>query len=240
MKLPQFFKPSPKTILLQWESIISEETQQTIQYTEEILLHHFSEVILETTPTYNELAIYLKGEITMAAFQEKLVEVFQKEKSIQNKASAKLITIPVCYETEFASDLSEVMKYHNISKREVIQLHTQPVYQVSFIGFLPGFPYLTGLSEKLMTPRKTTPRANVVQGSVGIGGKQTGIYPSNSPGGWNIIGRSPIPIFSIEKEQPSLCKAGDSLKFQFISKAKFDYITLEVASGVYQLKIQEL
>lgn len=240
MKAPKLFKLSPKTILVQWEAVISAEIQQEIQYTERLLQHHFSEEILETTPTYTELAIYLKQEISTAIVEEKLAEILQQKDATEIKISARVVTIPVCYETDYAPDITEVSTYHKISEEELILLHTQPVYQVSFIGFLPGFPYLTGLSEKLYTPRKQTPRQHILKGSVGIGGKQTGVYPSNSPGGWNIIGCSPLPFFSVEKEQPSLLLAGDRLQFQSISKDEFKLISLEVASGVYELKTQTL
>jgi inhibitor of KinA len=240
MKIPKLFNPSPNTILLQWPPGISEEIQQTIQHTKYVVKRHFSEEILEITPTYNEIAVYLKEEVSTAAFMKKLTEVIQQERVEVISNAASVVTIPVCYDYEFALDLAAVAQFHTISEEEVIIFHTQPLYRVSFIGFLPGFPYVTGLSEKLHTPRKETPRATVLKGSVGIGGQQTGVYPSNSPGGWHIIGRSPIAFFSAEREVPSLLSAGDTIKFQAISKAEFDLICLEIASGVYQLKIQTL
>ncbi|WP_432411069.1 5-oxoprolinase subunit PxpB [Rasiella sp. SM2506] len=240
MKAPKLFKPSPKTLLLQWDSVISEEIQQAIRHTEALLRHHFSNEILEITPTYTELAVYCKKDITISAFEKKFVEVFQKKSKNEHTTSSRLVTIPVCYDAFFGLDLAEVALYHKLTSEEIIELHTQSLYTVSFIGFLPGFPYLTGLSEKLYTPRKQTPRQHIPKGSVGIGGKQTGVYPSNSPGGWNIIGRSSLPFFSVEKERPSLLLAGDCLQFQSISKDEFNLISLEIASGVYQLKTQAL
>ncbi|MAZ73818.1 MAG: allophanate hydrolase [Flavobacteriaceae bacterium] len=240
MKTPIIFRLSPNTILLQWEPVISEEVARTIQYTERLLKKHFPSVIIEMTPAYTELAVHFKKNTDVSAFEEKLKGIFQKDIPTLRETSVKNITIPVCYETEFASDLAAVAKYHNISEKQLITLHTQPVYHVAFIGFLPGFPYLTGLSDTLHTPRKRTPETSIAKGSVGIGGNQTGVYPSNSPGGWNIIGRTPLNFFSVEKKQPSLLKAGDTVQFEFISKTEFELISLEVSSGRYQLKTQSL
>jgi len=240
MKLPRVFKFSPKTILLQWEPVISEEVQQAIRLTEQFLLNNFKDQIFETTLTYNELAIYLKVNLPISVVEEKLDELSKNKIKVITESAAKALIIPVCYEAEFALDLAEVANYHKITEEEVVKLHSQTVYTVSFVGFLPGFPYLMGLSEKLYTPRKETPRTSVAQGSVGIGGKQTGVYPSNSPGGWQLIGRSPLEFFTTEKASPSLLKAGDNIQFQPISKAKFELISLEIASGVYQLKTEIL
>lgn len=240
MLIPKIFKPSPRTILLQWEPIIAEKVQQSIRQTEQVVANYFNEEILEMTPTYNELALYLKEGVEISEFEQRFMELLQQKVADAITVSSRLVTIPVCYETEFAPDLTAVATYHNISEEEVIKLHSQTVYKVAFIGFLPGFPYLTGLSEKLHTPRKKTPRSSVAKGSIGIGGKQTGVYPSNSPGGWNLIGRTPLEFFSLKNKQPSLLKAGDKLKFQAVSKAEFSLISIEVASGIYQVKTQAL
>ncbi len=240
MKPPLIFKLSPKTILLQWKSPISEKTQDEIRQTEHLFLLHFYEEILETTTTYTELAIYFKNEISISVVKEKVAAIVQQIDTTKVKAPTRIVTIPVCYEAEFGVDLAEVALFHKVTSEEVIILHTEPIYRVSFIGFLPGFPYVSGLSEKLFTPRKKTPRTSVSKGSVGIGGKQTGVYPGNSPGGWNIIGRSPLEFFSVEKEFPSLLQAGDSIQFEAISKKEYELISAEVASGVYPLKTRKL
>jgi inhibitor of KinA len=238
MKPPEIFRPCPATILLQWEAVISEETEIAIQASEQIISTYFSEEIHEMTPTYTELALYVKKELKTSEFEARFIEMFTQQAAHVAIINPVIINIPVCYDTEFAPDLSRVAKYHGISEEKVIQLHSQTIYTISFIGFLPGFPYVRGLSEKLYTPRIDTPRTHIAKGSVGIGGKQTGIYPSDSPGGWNIIGRSPLAFFSAKKQQPSLLKAGDRVQFEPISKDEFDLIALEVATGIYQLKTQ--
>jgi inhibitor of KinA len=134
----------------------------------------------------------------------------------------RLVEIPVCYDPEFAPDLDHVANYAQISPREVVDLHSAAEYRVSCIGFVPGFPFLTGLPKKLATPRRATPRKEIPAGSVGIGGGQTGIYPLRSPGGWNLIGRTPLKLFDPEKNPPTLLQAGDRVKFRAITREEFD------------------
>lgn len=137
--------------------------------------------------------------------------------------------IPVCYEPEFAPDLSEVAKHTGISEVEIIRLHTSAIYKVYMIGFTPGFAYLGGMPEVLATPRKQTPAQSVAAGSVGIAGLQTGIYPIMSPGGWQIIGRTPLILFDANRSQPSLLKAGDTVSFVSINGDEFNRLKKKLA-----------
>ncbi len=134
----------------------------------------------------------------------------------------RLIEIPVCYEDEFAPDLDEVASHAQLSAADVIAAHTAPIYHVACVGFAPGFPYLTGLAEALATPRRATPRLAVAAGSVAIGGAQTGIYPLTSPGGWNVIGRTPRRLFAIENAPPALLAQGDRVRFRRITREEFE------------------
>jgi len=136
--------------------------------------------------------------------------------------SAPAIEIPVCYETEFAPDLEDVSRHAGVSAKEVVDLHCGAEYHVHCIGFTPGFPFLGGLTPKLATPRRSTPRKEIPAGSVAIGGAQTGIYPVKSPGGWNIIGRTPLPLFDPQKYPPALLRAGDRVRFRAITRQEFD------------------
>jgi len=134
----------------------------------------------------------------------------------------RVIEIPVCYDPEFAIDLDDVAEHAKISTSEVVALHSVTEYRVSCIGFVPGFPFLAGLPKKLATPRRDTPRKEIPPGSVGIGGAQTGIYPLRSPGGWNLIGRTPLKLFDSRKHPPALLRAGDRVRFRAITRAEFD------------------
>jgi inhibitor of KinA len=129
--------------------------------------------------------------------------------------------IPVCYEPEFAPDLAEVAARAAITTDEVIRLHSASEYRVHCVGFLPGFPYLGGLPRELATPRRSSPRTQVPAGSVAIGGVQTGIYPTASPGGWNLIGRTPVQLFDPTRDQPALLRAGERVRFKAITGEQF-------------------
>ncbi|TCD05605.1 5-oxoprolinase subunit PxpB [Pedobacter frigidisoli] len=132
------------------------------------------------------------------------------------------ITIPVCYGGDFGPDLEEMATLNQLTTNEFIALHSAAKYKVYMIGFVPGFAYLGGLNEKLFSPRKAQPRSTIVSGSVGIAGRQTGIYPLNTPGGWQIIGRTPNKLFDSKCIQPSLLKAGDSVIFKPITIDDFN------------------
>ena len=131
------------------------------------------------------------------------------------------IEIPVCYGGEFGPDLSDVATMHGMSPARAVELHCSPIYVVYFLGFAPGFGYLGGLPEALASPRLETPRAKVPQGSVGIGGNQTAIYPFATPGGWRLIGRTPLAMFCRERTPMSLLQIGDQVRFRAISKEEF-------------------
>ena len=142
----------------------------------------------------------------------------------------------MCYDDVFGIDLDELSEEFNLSKSEIIELHSRSNYTVFFVGFLPGFLYLGGLDERLHFPRKKTPRLKVLKGAVAVGGKQTGIYPNESPGGWNIIGNSPINFFDVNKEVPCFAQSGDKISFYRVSKEEYDDIKALVEAGVYQLE----
>ncbi|HZJ13824.1 MAG TPA: 5-oxoprolinase subunit PxpB, partial [Chthoniobacteraceae bacterium] len=133
-----------------------------------------------------------------------------------------LIKIPVCYGGEMGPDLEAVAAHAGLSGEEVVRLHSRTTYSVGAVGFTPGFPYLRGLPAKLHAPRKATPRTRVPIGSVGIGGAQTGIYSCETPGGWNLIGRTPQPFFFPKKTPPTLVQVGDRIQFHRISSEQFE------------------
>jgi len=141
------------------------------------------------------------------------------------------------YGGEYGPDLEFVAQYNKLSVEEVIKIHTEKEYFIYMLGFSPGFPYLGGMSDKIATPRLEKPRIKVSEGSVGIAGGQTGIYPINSPGGWQIIGRIPVKLFEIKEKFPFLLKSGDYLKFYPINQKEFKEIKKKVEEGNYNCKI---
>ena len=134
----------------------------------------------------------------------------------------RLVEIPVCYDPEFALDIDDVARRAAISPSEVSRLHSTAEYRVACIGFVPGFPFLAGLPKELTTARRDVPRKQIPPGSVGIGGAQTGIYPLRSPGGWNLIGRTPLRLFDPQKNPPALLRAGDRVRFRKILRDEFE------------------
>lgn len=138
------------------------------------------------------------------------------------KSSCRLVEIPVCYDKEFGFDLEEVAQRAKLSVGETIQMHTAGTYRVHCVGFTPGFAFLGGLDGRLATPRRPSPRTGVPAGSVAIGGKQTGVYPIRSPGGWNVIGRTPLRMFDVGREPTTLLQTGDHVHFRSITRAEFD------------------
>lgn len=188
--------------------------------------------MIEAVPAYSSLTIYydilfIRNKLNQqtTAFEwitERLKKYISKE-NIETGDPQILIKIPVCYEDEYAPDLGFIASHHNISTEEVILLHTSVTYRVYMLGFLPGFAYMGMVDEKISSSRKQNP-APVEPGSIGIAGKQTGIYPFRSPGGWQIIGRTPWKLFDKEKMNPVLFKSGDNVQFYSITKNEFEDI----------------
>jgi inhibitor of KinA len=190
--------------------------------------------VIELAPAYTSISIFFDpNTVTKAA--ETPEKVFDWLATRIRTALAGVATdgkikrsrwqtveIPVCYDPEFALDIDDVARRANISPSEVIRLHSAAEYRVACIGFVPGFPFLTGLPKKLATPRRDVPRKEIPVGSVGIGGAQTGIYPLRSPGGWNLIGRTPSRLFDPEKNPPVLLHAGEHVRFRKITRAEFE------------------
>lgn len=223
-----------RAFLLEWKSTIDPTINEYVLKAEKTLLKYCRKEIIETVSSYHSLAIYLKQNVESREFKNKIkkcLEIYEPEE----KGTTFLNDIPVCYATEFGMDLQHLAALHKLTPKEIIKIHTQPVYRIYFLGFLPGFPYLGGLDKKLHTPRKSAPRTLIEKGSVGIGGNQTGIYTVNSPGGWNIIGKSPLQFFNSNTTPFSLLSAGDYIKFSAITKEAYYEMEEQVRLGKYKL-----
>lgn len=231
------YKPfGESAILIEWPAKIDEKIIQDIVAFEKKVAN--GQHVLDTIIAYNSLTIRYKNNIKFEDETSQLGMLY-KVKHENVTQESKLWQIPVCYDLQFGLDLEEIAAQKQLSVEEVIRLHTEPNYLIYFIGFQPGFLYLGGLDKNIYMPRRPNPRLRVDKGSVGIGGEQTGVYPHDSAGGWNLIGKSPIDFFDIKKAQPCFAKAGDRIKFKTINEDTFCQIQEEVKKGTYQLKFQE-
>lgn len=208
-------------VVISFGNEINEKTNRQIQLFVGKLEKEKIRGLVEWVPAYTTLTIYYQPEvITYDSLKAQLERVAMSPGQSQSNRPF-VYEIPVCYGGEWGQDLAYVAEYHGLEEQEVINLHSNREYLIYMMGFMPGFPYLGGLPEKLAVPRLETPRKNVLPGAVGIGGNQTGIYPSDAPSGWRIIGTTPITLFSSEKEEPFLFSSGQYIKFVPISEEQF-------------------
>lgn len=191
--------------------------------------------LVEMVPSYNSLTLFYNPIVIKQKYDKPNSTIFSIVRgllmnyisSLSNKCNLEdknIIEIPVVYGGEFGKDLEFVASYNNISEDDVVKIHSQVNYLVYLIGFTPGFPFLGGMKKEIVTPRKSVPAPNIPGGSIGIAGDQTGIYPLETPGGWQIIGRTPLNLFLPEKNPPTLLNIGDYVRFVPITKSEFNHI----------------
>ena len=229
----KYLRFGENSILVEWPEAIQKKILiDIIQFKCSIEKNHNVESLKSS---YNSLLIEFKD---LKNFNKKIENL---RKLYFNKKSAEIPnfyrwTIPVCYEEEFGIDLKRLEKKLELKKDQIISIHNSSNYIVYNIGFVPGFLYLGGLNKKIHCPRKESPLQNVLKGSVGIGGSQTGIYPQNSPGGWNIIGNSPINLFDPNNKPPCIIKSGDQVCFERISLEEHSKIKIDIELNKFKLK----
>ena len=193
--------------------------------------------IVSMNPTYRSLLVeYSPNVIRYREMVASLRELENKLGTLK-LPEPNIFTVPTLYGGEFGPDMQTVMEKNKLSEQEVVSIHTGTDYLVYMLGFTPGFSYLGGMDKRIETPRLTSPRVNIRGGSVGIGGSQTGIYSIDSPGGWQLIGHTPVKIYDPHREQPILHKTGDYIRFEAIDRAEYDRIAAEVANNTYRYRI---
>ena len=232
----KFSQYNEHSILIEWPAIIDDLMLDSILNVKNNIQSNCIKEKVEIITTYNSILVIYKSTIDNINDEISMLKGLSLEQKVQKENKLSIWEIPVCYDDEFGMDLEEFSNRKGLSKSKIIQLHSEIIYTVFFIGFLPGFLYLGGLKPKLFIDRKTTPNLNVKKGSVAIGGQQTGIYPQDSPGGWYIIGNSPIELFNAYNNPPCFIKAGDKIKFKSIDKSHYLDIEDRVAKSSFQLK----
>ena len=227
-------------LVIEFSDTIDFETCKKVHQLSKCIKELRDKRITELVPTYRSLQIYFNLlKISRNELTDIVNEALAKIKDVElHLPRTRTLYVPTCYEEEFSPDLEFVAKITNLKPEEVIELHAEKTYQVYVLGFVVGFPYLGSVSEKIAIPRLEKPRSKIPAGSVGIGGHQTGIYTVESPGGWRLIGRTPIRTFLPEKEDPFFFKPGDEIKFNIIDKKEYYDIKEQVAAGVYVPEIK--
>jgi KipI family sensor histidine kinase inhibitor len=195
--------------------------------------------VFEWIPTYRSLLVCYNPE--KISFRRLIILLRRLIGSAGQAAQTgkRVWQIPVCYGGEYGEDLDNVSQNAGMAPEDAIKLHSLTEYRIYMLGFLPGFAYLGGLDKRIHTPRLKTPRTRIPPGSVGIGGEQTGIYPIASPGGWQLIGRTPVKPYDPKRAVPILFEAGDFLKFIPVSEDMFKEISARVEAGTYKYRLKQ-
>ena len=195
--------------------------------------------IVETVPTYRSLLVHYHPEVIgFKALTEEFDKLMGSLSSIPIPPPT-VIEIPVLYGGEVGPDIENVAEHNHKTVEEVIKIHTSEEYLIYMIGFIAGFPYLGGMSKEIATPRLKSPRVKIEGGSVGIAGEQTGIYPVASPGGWQLIGRTPLKLYDADREKPVLLEAGQYIKFAAVTEEEYKKIEKEVEDGTYKYVVYD-
>lgn len=237
MPYPLTIKPyGDQAILLEWPNEVDEAILYDIlRFSGHLKTNFMDPGVWEMVPAYNSLTLINSEETLDFDVWKRNLKEWYSDKPEGDLGVHYLWKLPVCYDLEFGIDLEEVAAGLGVSVPELVAAHTGHMYTVYGIGFLPGFMYLGGLPKSLETPRKETPRLSVSKGSVGLAGRQTGIYPQDSPGGWNIIGKCPIPIFNVKNPDPCFVSIGDKIQFYAITKGIFDLHKIEAEVGIFKI-----
>lgn len=232
----RFSQYNERSILVEWPAVVDENMLGDVLNFKEEIKRKYVELIVEVVSAYSSILIIYAYTIEDVNGRFLDLKSLYLSREINIEVKPKTYKIPVCYEDEYAMDLETYADEKKQSKSAVIRLHTETIYTVFFIGFLPGFLYLGGLDSRLHLDRKITPNLNVKKGAVGIGGKQTGIYPQDSPGGWHIIGNSPVELFNPKHSPPCFINAGDRIQFYAISVSEYHDLKNEIALSNFDSK----
>jgi inhibitor of KinA len=177
--------------------------------------------VVDVTSSYESVAVFFDLPQVEPDIEDK-IRVLIASAGVRVSGKKRRVQIPVCYDEEFALDLDRVANHTSLTPDAIVTLHSSAEYTVACIGFMPGFPFLAGLPQQLRVPRLESPRTKVSAGSVAIANAQAGVYPLESPGGWNVLGRTPLQLFRVNESPPTLLRPGDCVQFRRITRAQFD------------------
>ncbi len=233
MEAVKFLLTGDTSILVEFGNAISTKINAKIRAFDIVLKKSGLEGLVETVATYRSLSVHYRpeciGHEALVAHMQNLLENLDTV----SVPPAKVMELPVIYGGEYGPDIDFVASHNTKSVQDVIDIHTSQEYLIYMLGFAPGFPYLGGMSKEIATPRLSSPRLKIPAGSVGIAGEQTGAYPFDSPGGWQLIGRTPVKLYDVHRSKPILLSPGDYVKFTAINQEDYDRIIKEVETGSY-------
>lgn len=229
-----------QSILVDWPSKIDEKIINDVLIFRKTIEDFYIKQKVYIKHTYNSLLICYNATIDNAYDEILGLNKLYSTRSAPKVINSQLWNIPVCYDEDLGTDLLQFSEEKKLSKTEIIKRHTAPEYTIYFHGFLPGFMYLGGLDPKLFLDRKEAPDPRIKKGSVAIGGEQAGIYPQDSPGGWHVIGNSPICFFDPDSNPPCFASPGDKIRFFPISRDEFYITAMAVKANIYNLESVKL
>ena len=216
----RFLPCGDQAVTVEWGSTIDEHINRQVHAFARKVEALSHPAITEVVPTYRSATVHYRPEVfSYEELKQLLLSLAQG--SAEEAEELPVVEIPVCYGGEYGPDLLEVAQHCSLTPEEVIARHTAPTYRIYMLGFTPGFPYLGGMDPSIAAPRRKEPRIHIPAGSVGIAGEQTGVYPIVSPGGWQLIGRTPLRLFDPQREQPILLSAGAGIRFVPIDEETF-------------------
>lgn len=210
-----------QAIVIEVGQEISDEVQAKVRMVTQLLEDRPPNWMVEAIPAFTTIAIFYDPVIALYETVEAELKNLLQHGQESAASEGRMVEIPVCYGGEFGPDLEFVAKHNGLTPEEVVAIHSGGTYSVHMIGFAPGFPFIGGMSETIAAPRRDSPRLRIPERTVGIAGKQTGVYPIETPGGWQLIGRTPLRLFRPEDEVPSLLRAGDKIIFKEITEDEY-------------------
>lgn len=234
-----FFPYGDGALIVETAEEISEAAYIRIRGLKDALEADRPDALLELIPAYRSLLVVYDPLKSDYPSLEARVKSCAAHVSFAGSMRKEIVRIPVCYEGEYAPDLEDVARHARLSAGEVVDIHASGTYLVYMLGFTPGFPYLGGMSDRIAAPRRSSPRTKIPAGSVGIADRQTGIYPVESPGGWNIIGRTPARLFDPGRDNPVLLRAGQHIRFFPVTSGEYQGISEAVQAGAWKPEIFE-